>query len=85
MALDLERFDALDWIDDDEDLAFLLDDALSAGEGDVLNRVIALIERAKNLPATGEEGSIERLLRAADAVGRRVLAIPRIDQDQQAA
>ncbi len=84
MTLDLKTFDALEWIEDDDDLAFLLDDALNSADASDLERVIALIERAKSLTIEGDI-SVSRLLRAAQAVGRKVVASPLAGDDRQAA
>ena len=85
MTLDLQKFDALDWIEDDDDLAFLLDDALSSADSSDLERVIALIERAKALTVVEGDASVSRLLRAARAVGRKVVASPLAGDDRRAA
>ena len=85
MTLDLQKFDALDWIEDDDDLGFLLDDALSSADASDLEKVITLIERAKSLTMTEGDGSVSRLLRAAQAVGRKVVASPLAGDDRRAA
>ncbi len=77
MALELEDWNVLDEIRDDEGWAFLLNDALDSGHSGYIGDTVASIERAKGLQTTPDADSYERLIRAAAAVGLRLTTAPR--------
>ena len=77
MTLELKDYDVLDFINDDQGLASLLNDALETGHGGYIDDMIATLERAKGLKSDGSLGSVGRLVRAADSVGLKLMGVPR--------
>ncbi len=76
MALELMPYDVLDQMKTDEDLAFLLNDALDSGDHGYLEDTVANLERARGLPSDPTLDVAGRLYRAAHAIGMRVVAVP---------
>lgn len=86
MALDLQDFDVLDWIKDDDDLASLLNDALETGEEAYIAAVLSDIERAKNLTVDTDLTVMGRMVRAAEAIGTQLrVSPPVVDGGREAA
>lgn len=77
MALELEDWNVLDEIRDDEGWAFLLNDALDSGHSGYIGDTVANIEKARGLAASAEMDGYARLIRAAAAVGLRLTTAPR--------
>ncbi len=77
MPLETLPFDVLEHLKSDEDLAFLLQDALESDHAPYIDRAVANLERAKGLTTDGAMSPTERLVRAAEAVGLRLAAVPR--------
>ena len=77
MTLELENFDALDWVNDDQGLANLLNDALESGDEPYIAATVSDIERAKGLVADERLSTMARAVRAARSVGVQLATIPR--------
>lgn len=77
MTLELQDWNVLDELKSDEELAFLLNDALETRDADYVDHIVATLERAKALTGDVPLTSTQRLIRAAGAVGLQLAGVPR--------
>jgi probable addiction module antidote protein len=54
------RFDAAEFLETDEDVAFFLSDALESGNQAFINRAIGSVARAKGMTAIAKQSGIKR-------------------------